>query len=75
MSAELPTEAGFYWWRQDDAKPWKLLRVRGSPGYKPTNVDELSGNAFFGRPLSHWAEDAPIGQWVRIQQPGEEGKR
>lgn len=65
----IPTTAGFYWWRPAKPAAWRMIKVRGVPGFPPHAADDVSANSFFGRPLSGWADDFPVGEWVEVPSP------
>lgn len=70
----IPTEPGFYWWRPAKPAAWRLIKVRGVPGFPPHAADDVSGNTFFGRPIKGWADEYPVGEWVRVDPPNTKGQ-
>jgi hypothetical protein len=65
---ELPTKCGFYWWREDATKDWRLVEVMdfGSGRFMTYDLDECEWS---GRSLEIWREGFPIGEWRYIVPP------
>jgi hypothetical protein len=77
MSAKIvssvPTKAGLYWWRPSKDATWIMVSMRGAPGFPPHAADDVSGNSFYGRPVSGWRFDFPVGEWIEVQPPAPAG--
>lgn len=65
----VPMTAGFYWWRPNRSTRWSLIKLRSIPHLPPHAADDVSHGSFFGRPVKGWADDWPVGEWVRIEPP------
>lgn len=44
-----------------------MIRIRRAGRF--LNADDLSEGRFRGRPMEGWAENEPVGEWVRIYPP------
>lgn len=67
ISSALPTEAGFYWWRETERAEWRMLQVVDCGGPQYLNAYDVQHGSFGGRGLRYW--DFPIGQWVKVHTP------
>lgn len=74
MANELPTEAGWYWWRKDDDDEWvhriviaqgpRIIVIRLLPGYTGEQIVKVWL-------LSKIQDEPAYGQWFRIPGPDE----
>jgi hypothetical protein len=81
IQTTLPTEPGFYWWRQKDTDAWRMVQIInfGDKEKPCLNAYDVEFCSFRGRNLKcwqEWAEKGPlpehIGQWVGpLPKPGD----
>lgn len=71
----LPSEEGFYWWREKDERAWRMVQVVDfASGYEDAShlmTYDVQNGSWRGRSLKAWAEHFPIGEWVRVFEPQE----
>lgn len=70
-SKKLPTEIGFYWWRQDAAFDWRMIEAKnfGDDGIAHLSFTDVELQSFGGRSYKSWEEYFVIGEWMQIVRP------
>jgi len=66
--SELPSKPGFYWWRETEVFPWRVVQLIDFGKGRIMSYD-VQKHAWSGRPMTDWVLCAPIGEWVEINEP------
>lgn len=74
----LPESAGFYWWREGDTRPWRMVKIDDLAAGHPDEPPHLAAydvehGHFGGRTLAQWAQHEPTGQWIPLHKPSAHG--
>jgi len=69
----LPSDEGFFWWRENSGKPWRMVQV---VDFSPSLEDkafmmtyDVQNHSWSGRSLRAWAMHFPIGEWIHVSPP------
>jgi len=75
---EVPTEPGFYWWREKPEYFWRMIQLV-SCGVYPIDLQpalyayDVEFAKSIARPLRKWENVAEVGEWVACLKPDQEG--
>ncbi len=68
MATSLPTEPGFYWWRKNAMRVWRMIQVIDYGGGQLMTYD-VETHEWSGRSIDAWREYDVIGEWIAISKP------
>jgi hypothetical protein len=69
----LPSEEGFYWWRENPERTWRMVQVVDFASSVEDKAHlmtyDVQNHSWSGRSLKGWAEYFPIGEWLHVRLP------
>lgn len=69
----LPSEEGFFWWRENPSKAWRMVQVvdfaSGVEDKAHLMTYDVQNHSWSGRSLRGWADHFPIGEWFHVPLP------
>ena len=66
-ASSLPSNTGFYWWRETPSHAWSMMMVMGHD--ENLWADDISHGKFSGRTISVWLKHFPVGEWIEVLPP------
>jgi hypothetical protein len=73
---QLPTEAGFYWWRENKESAWRMVQAVdfGVEDKSQLMTYDVQNHAWSGRSLNAWKAFFPIGEWCHVTEPNKQNQ-
>jgi hypothetical protein len=73
---QLPSEEGFYWWRENPERTWRMVQVvdfaSGVEDKARLMTYDVQNYSWSGRSLKGWADHFPIGEWLHVPMPNDQ---
>jgi hypothetical protein len=74
MHPDLPTNAGFFWWRRVATDEWRMIQIvdwnnGGHTGTCYLSAYDVEHHDFSGRTMRAWSRFEDIGEWIPIRKP------
>jgi len=74
MHPNLPTKAGFFWWRKEPSDEWRMIQIVDWSNGEHDGTVYLSAydvecHDFGGRTMRAWSRFEKIGEWIAIPKP------